>query len=240
VEIVGGVRKGNGHTAIMYKGKDLIIATGTPGSRWSGAIRCIQSQVDINTSDEVNTDSYTNGAKGWHRGAYWGPGHDYGLDFDRLDQLTRDDVIAQFQEPFDDWDSGVKIVKSHWFSYHIPQLREWFPEAKFLAFWMPDDFCFDWWHQVGGWNITYPHYTWYENDQRMRKQIAIENNFIQQHFDLQQNSLVELLHKLGLDNQLHKEKELCKRDTKFQDLAKNKSIDRVLNDTVQRIYTGVL
>jgi len=74
----------------------------------------------------------------------------------------------------------------------------------------------------------------------MREKIAIENKFIQQHFDLQQNSLVELLHKLGLDNQLHKEKELCKRDTKFQDLAKNKSIDRVLNDTVQRIYTGVL
>ena len=57
---------------------------------------------------------------------------------------------------------------------------------------------------------------------------------------IQQHSLVELLHKLGLSNELHNEKELCVRDTKFQDLAKNKSIDRVLNDTVQRIYTGVV
>ena len=36
-----------------YTGKDLILATGAPGSRWSGILRMITSNIDINISDET-------------------------------------------------------------------------------------------------------------------------------------------------------------------------------------------
>ena len=36
-----------------YTGQDLIIATGAPGSRWSGTLRMITCNTDINISDET-------------------------------------------------------------------------------------------------------------------------------------------------------------------------------------------
>lgn len=131
-----------------YEGDDLIIAMGAPGSRWSGSIRAIQTSVDVNTTDDDSERIYdlVDGEMplGWHRGAYWGPYHEFGNNFDRLDDLTKEEVVSEFKRPFSNWNHGIKIIKSHWFSYHIPLLREWFPKAKLIAFYMPDDFCFDW------------------------------------------------------------------------------------------------
>ena len=71
-----------------YTGKDLIIATGPPGSRWSGTLRMITSNININISDEttdriydhmaINPNTGKLAARGWHRGAYWGPDHEFG------------------------------------------------------------------------------------------------------------------------------------------------------------------
>ena len=38
--------------------------------------------------------------------------------------------------------------------------------------------AFKWWHLVGGWNIKFPYYDWYENDQKLYKHIKIENRLI--------------------------------------------------------------
>jgi len=225
----------------MYQGEDLILAMGAPGSRWSGSIRCIQSQTDINTSDERPELTY-DGEMGWHRGAYWGPNHTQGHNFDRLDNMDYSECLTEFKRPFTDWNTGIKIIKSHWFSYHIPQLREWFPKAKLIAFYMPDDFCFDWWHKVGGWNITYPHYEWYENDERMRLQIEIENACIQQAFPVLENLSLEEIHKkLGLSTQLISDHEIDEWDKKLPQLREifNKSNQEVLNNTVYRTFTGI-
>ena len=224
----------------MYKGEDLIIAMGAPGSRWSGAIRCLQSQVEINITDENPNDFYTNGEFGWHRGAYWGPNHKQGHNFDNLHLMDFGDCLAEFKKPFTDFDTGVKVIKSHWFSYHIPQLREWFPDAKFLGFWQDDQVCLDWWHTVGGWDITYPHYDWYKNDIRMREQIVIENSHIKEHFELAKNSMSVVLGQLSLKNTLYSDDVLCARDSKFAELMKHKPINEILNDTVQRVYTGII
>jgi hypothetical protein len=231
----------------MYQGEDLIIATGAPGCRWSGSVRAIQSHVDINTTDENDSRIYGKPGKrpndlGWHRGAYWGPGHEFGNSFDRMDLLSKDQILAEFQAPFADWHPGIKIIKSHWFSYHLPQLREMFPRARMIGFWMPDDFCFEWWHKVGGWKITYPHYDWYQNDQRMLAQIAIENQNIQDFFSLDQLSLDDIYAKLGMESKLHTEEFLLSRDKKLSDLtaSRNESAMQVLNQTVFRTFTGVL
>ena len=228
-----------------YQGKDLIFAMGAPGSRWSGSIRCIQTSIDINSSDDRihrNYDRDDNGKTyGWHRGAYWGPNHEFGKSFDILHTITKDEFIEEIKKPFLNWNNGTKIIKSHWFSYNIPLLREWFPEAKLLAFYMPDDFCFDWWHKVGGWNITYPHYDWYINDERMQAQIKIENENIKKEFtNIKNRTLTELQIDLGLSTKLISN--IDEWDNKIPELTKryNKTSQELLNSTVQRTATGIL
>ena len=227
----------------MYKGEDLLIAMGAPGSRWSSSIRCIQSCVDFNCSDERPDWEYSNGNKGWHRGAYWGPYHAQGDNFRHMAVLNRDQVIHEFRKPFADWNTGIKVIKSHWFSYHIPQLREWFPDARFIAFYMPDDFCLDWWHQIGGYDIDYPHYDWYRLDDRnIKDQITIENAEILKYFQPEQKNLAQILEELGLSNRLHSDDFLIARDKKFADLSEtlHKPISKIIQDTIYRTPVGIL
>jgi len=230
-----------------YTGHDLILCMGVPGSRWSGSIRAIQTCKDINTSDDHPDRIYdksdidpTARPAGWHRGCYWGPYHEYGHNFDILP--NKQDAIKQFRAPFKSWDDGIKIIKSHWFSYHIPKLREWFPEAKLVAFYVPEDEAFEWWHEVGGWDITYPHYDWYENDQRMREQIEIENTNILEHFELKNYNLEELTRELGLSGIFHDQEYIFKWDPKIKTMSEslNKHYTEMLNSNIRRIRTGVI
>ena len=133
-----------------YQGEDLNIVTGAPGSRWSGAIRMISLICkDINLSDNKNNFVYRKKVDGqvvgWHRGAYWGPDNPVGHKFDVLDTLTKEEIIQEFKAPFSDWDYGTKIIKSHWFSYHLPLLKELFPKARFWSFYDTPQECFNWW-----------------------------------------------------------------------------------------------
>ena len=41
-----------------YTGKDLILATGAPGSRWSGVLRMITANPEINITDETKDRTY--------------------------------------------------------------------------------------------------------------------------------------------------------------------------------------
>lgn len=233
-----------------YTGKDLIIATGAPGSRWSGSLRAITTNVDINTSDEhedliYDNDPGTTNRKttiGWHRGAYWGPYHKQGQNFDNIDKMSKDEIISEFRKPFADFNPGIKIIKSHWFAYHLDFLKETFPDAKFLAVYMPDDFCFDWWHSVGGWKITYPHYDWYKDDERMKKQISIENNNIKKFFELKSYSAKDTFKALGLSDMCKPLDELFKQDYKFEELMTEyeKDFDGLLDMVISNRQMGIL
>jgi len=172
-------------------GENYIFATGAPGSKWSAMLRTLSYNIRINNSDENEEDTFqvklfsnlTNTEKtlAWHRGAYWGPYHKYGHKFDMLDKLSKDEIIHELNLPFKE-PGGIKVIKSHWFSYHLEFLAETFPKAKILTVYLPDDVCFDWWKVIGGWNIHYPVYTWYENDDRMRDRIKEENAHITRFF----------------------------------------------------------
>lgn len=196
----------------MYQGEDLILVTGAPGSRWSGFCRALSAHPNINLSDHkteynyskiINTDT---GLKKFssHIGAYWGPYHDQGHNFDRLDQMSKDTVVQEFKKPFRNWEYGYKIIKSHWFSYHLPILRDMFPKAIIIGIHVSDTECFKWWHKVGGWNISYPHYDWYQDDNKLLKQISIENKNIKKYFNnlKQYNTLTEVLDDLNFDHSL--------------------------------------
>lgn len=233
-----------------YTGHDLILATGVPGSRWSATLRVISFNKGINRSDERSQWQYErlvmlNGNKteiGWHRGAYWGPNHAQGYNFDKLHLMTKAEIVNEFKKPYDDWESGVKIIKSHWFSYHLPLLKELFPDAKFIATWKTNEFSFNWWHKVGGWDISYPHYQWYENDTRMKKQIAIENANILNFFDLKRYTVSETLQALGLPGEMPTEAEIDSIDYRLKSLTEgtNNTYYDVFEQIISRNDQGIV
>lgn len=232
-----------------YQGEDLIIVTGAPGSRWSGVIRLLSLICkEINISDNTNRRVYEKRDAegkviGWHRGAYWGPHNQYGHKFDKLNTLSKEEVLEEFKKPFADWDTGKKIIKSHWFAYHLPQLKQMFPKATMWSFFEEDKECFDWWHHVGGWDIYFPNYTWYVDDKRMMQQIGIENNNIKNFFDLKRYSgWKEAVEELGLSTDIRTISEVMEFDPDFDKIHKNDKAEvynAFLDDMFSRKKMGI-
>lgn len=169
-----------------YTGNDIIFATGAPGSKWSRVLSLIGLHPDVNSSDKHKFPRYNlnvtmlNGKTvpvGNHTGAYFGPDNGIGENFEDLTKLTKEEFVEEIKKPFDNWDQGVKIVKSHWFSYgeNLNWLKNNFPDAKFILVYNGNEVAFKWWHFVGGWDISFPTYTWYNNDSRMYEKILEEN-----------------------------------------------------------------
>jgi len=225
-----------------YQGEDLIIVAGAPGSRWSGAIRMLSLLCrDINLSDNKNDFVYrkkVNGeVVGWHRGAYWGPDNPVGHKFDLLQHLTKEEIVKEFKAPFANWDHGIKIIKSHWFSYHIPLLKELFPKATIWAFHDTPEECVKWWKHVGGWNIDYPMYTWYENDEKMLQQVKIECAEIKKHFKLKRYSgWKETAIALGFTYNIRTIEEIIEVDPEFSELHQYDT-EEVFNAFLDRMFT---
>jgi len=168
-----------------YQGEDLILGTGVPGSKWSGVFKALMYVNSINSSNTdlhygkefYNVDKDEVKVYGWHYGTYWGPYHKYGHGFDHLDTITKKEIIQEFAKPFDNW-GRIKLVKSHWFVYHLPLLVKMFPRARIMAAYLPNDISFNWWHKLGGWDIDYPPYDWFVDDTRMREEIKIGNALV--------------------------------------------------------------
>jgi hypothetical protein len=196
----------------MTDGSDLIFAIGAPGSKWSRVLTILGFHPDINSSDYNKFPVYGSKVKfnsgktkkvGVHTGAYFGPGNNVGEKFYELDKLTKEEFIEEIKPCFDNWESGIKIIKSHWFAYNIDWLVDNFPAAKIILVYNGNNEAFKWWHLVGGWNITFPNYSWYENDTKMWKQIQIENSLIlnfmrKKKITFNVSELETLVEKLGL------------------------------------------
>lgn len=181
---------------IEYTGHDLIFATGAPGSKWSRILSSLGLHPAINNSDKDKFPRYNLDVEfadgkimpvGNHSGAYFGPYNTIGEKFDDLTKLSKEEFVEEIKRPFDNWDQGLKIIKSHWFSYdkNLDWLLENFPDAKIILVYNGDEAAFKWWHFVGGWDISFPTYTWYVDDQRMYEKILEENrcilNFARKH-----------------------------------------------------------
>jgi hypothetical protein len=162
-----------------YLGEDLILATGAPGSGWSGVLRTISFADEINNSDLAADNIYHGpSVAGSHFGTYFGPGEKYGPNFDNLKELSKDQLLSEFGKPFAGFER-TKIIKSHQFAHHLDYLHSLFPKARFVCvFRETDELTFAWWHRCGGWGITHPKYTWYRDDERMKRQIALENSAV--------------------------------------------------------------
>jgi hypothetical protein len=159
---------------------------GAPGSRWSGIGQIITDNFDYNNSDESLDRVYSHGSFSGHKGSYFGPGMENGNDFHRLEQsyIDRYRFGRMCDSPFSDKTSDkTKMIKCHQFAYGLDWLKENVPHSNILLIKRGSDDSFDWWKEAGGWDITYPDYSWYIDDVHMRHyidtEIKLANLFVQ-------------------------------------------------------------
>lgn len=155
-----------------------IFVSGAPGSKWSSVVKNIYYSADVDSTDYSEARTYRHDATGTmellHMGVYWGPAMEFGNHFERLDQYTREQNEAEFDAPFSG--TGVRIIKSHVFGYHIDYIKQTWPDCPIVLVDRSDDACLGWWVKCGEFNITYPLYRDYYKDLReMAAAIAREN-----------------------------------------------------------------
>lgn len=145
-----------------------IFVAGAPGSRWSAIVKSIYYSADVDSTDYSKARTYSHecdvagSMELLHIGAYWGPSMEFGDHFEHLDQYTREQNEAEFDAPFSG--TGVRIIKSHMFGYHIDFIKRTWPDCPIVLVDRTDDACLAWWVKCGEFKITYPSYRNYYRD----------------------------------------------------------------------------
>jgi len=156
-----------------------IFVAGAPGSKWSSVVKNIYYSPDVDQSDYSDARTYHHDAGGemqlMHLGAYFDPGMEFDLP-ENMSTLTRNQAEEKFDAPFSG--SGVRIIKSHIFSYehNINYLRSHWPDAPIVLVQRSDDACLGWWVKCGHFDITYPLYDKYYVDLKNMAQIIKRQN----------------------------------------------------------------
>ena len=164
-----------------------IFVAGAPGSKWSSVVKNIYYSPSIDRSDDLATRSYAhasayNGSP-MHLGSYFDPGMEFGTWFDRLDQHSPAECEAEFDRPFSG--TGLRIIKSHVFMYHIDFLRRTWPDSPIVLVHRGDDACLGWWVRCGGFDIVYPDYRpYYKDIENMYQEIIKQNRAMRPFWDL--------------------------------------------------------
>jgi hypothetical protein len=180
---------------MINKDTRFYFVAGCPGSAWSMISqrfkRAFKDQFD--NSDETternynlpedHKSQYTVVADKWnastHKGVYYGPYHEFGHDFDDLNKYKNtNDFYQECIKPYRDALAPNKLIKSHWFSYNLDWLWENCKGHHLMLVWRDPEQSRDWWYKMGGWDINYPIYTWYDNPDRMWEKIQEENKLI--------------------------------------------------------------
>lgn len=161
-----------------------IFVAGAPGSKWSSVVKNIYYSPSIDRSDYSDERTYYHDASGtmqlMHLGAYYDPGMEFELP-ESMSTLTKVQAEELFDKPFSG--EGIRIVKSHIFSYYenIQYLRELWPECPVVLVHRENDACLGWWVRCGHFDITYPKYDkYYKNLKEMSKIIDRQNQGIGQ------------------------------------------------------------
>ncbi len=139
--------------------------TGVPGSRWSGIAQILEEKLGLNTSDRRPEREYSHGQFSGHRGAYFGAGMEYRAHLSDPDYLDQ-----PWLEP-----GGTRLIKSHDWAYQLDDVQNFYPEDWTILVYRPDNTSFAWWHQAGGFTISYPDYTHYQDSVGMQAEIGRQN-----------------------------------------------------------------
>jgi hypothetical protein len=155
-----------------------IFVSGAPGSKWSSVVKNIYYSASIDSSDAAPRREYYHDAPGemqlMHMGAYWGPAMEFGDWFEQLNQHSQEQNEAEFDRPFSG--TGVRIIKSHVFGYHIDYIKRTWPDSPIVLVDRSDDACLGWWVKCGEFNISYPAYREYYRDLRQMAQCIRREN----------------------------------------------------------------
>jgi hypothetical protein len=158
-----------------------IFVAGAPGSKWSSVVKNIYYSPSIDRSDYRDEWTYYHDASGtrelMHLGAYWDPGMACSLPED-LSVMSKKEAEEKFDEPFNQDSTGIRIVKSHIFSYenNIRYLRQQFVDCAIVLVHRSNDACLGWWVKCGHFDITYPSYHQYYRDLRHMAEIIKQQN----------------------------------------------------------------
>jgi hypothetical protein len=139
-----------------------IFIAGAPGSGWSKIASSIYESDSIERSDssEDRTFHFINSnnvlEKSHHHGSYFGPDQEFGKKFDRLSDLSIEEIEAEMNRPFTG--SKTKIIKCHDFSYQLDFLAQHWPDCPIITCERPVESSYYWWNLIGGQDIEYPSY----------------------------------------------------------------------------------
>ena len=156
----------------MHKIPYKIFITGAPGSGWAYIARWLENKINANISHRSISRSFTfwdssrQILRNRHTGVFFGTGMEFSADLDVIDEPYSGD--------------GTRIYRSHEWVYKIDEIRERFPDAWIIFVNRLDDICFDWWKHIGGFDITYPNYSWYQDDEMMLQKIKEQNEIMLQ------------------------------------------------------------
>lgn len=146
---------------------DRIFFTGVPGSRWSGIAQILESIKGFNTSDRSPQRSYIHNGFTGHKGAYFGRL----MEFEA--KLDADYIQSAWSQS-----GGVCLVKSHDWAYSLDRIKAKFPSDWIILIHRPNTASFEWWKTAGGFDISYPNYAAYQNDEIMQREISWQNQAI--------------------------------------------------------------
>jgi hypothetical protein len=174
---------------------NLIWFTGAPGSKWSGTANVLQAiaSLNFNITDRSASREYkhvgkTELARGiMHTGAYFGPGHSIGEDWDQLSKLSPSAIEEQILKEWSDPSYGNLLVKSHFLSHQLDFVAEYWPDNPIIMVFRPNESCEQGWFGAGGWNISYPNYRPYYKDDATMKAMIAEHNSCMKAFCVQHN-----------------------------------------------------
>jgi choline dehydrogenase-like flavoprotein len=148
-----------------------IFMIGAPGSRWSGIAQNIEDNIPgINATDRTPARMYQHHNFSGHLGAYFGTGWEF-------DTSLED---SNLDAPFDNT-QGTRILKSHEWAYRLNYLKAKHSTSWIMLVYRPDLSCYSWWHEAGGFGITYPDYRpFYRDSTNMLSEITKQNQAIMQ------------------------------------------------------------
>lgn len=121
--------------------------TGAPGSKWSSIAKIMTSGFD--TSDRSEERTYSHSKFSGHAGSYFDPGMEFPM------------ARSQWDKPFSG-ENGLRLIKSHTLGVRLDE----FDETCIMVY-RNDVECYRWWHEAGGFDITYPNYEFFEDSWEM-------------------------------------------------------------------------
>ena len=150
---------------------DKIFMIGVPGSRWSGIAQNIEDNIaGFNVTDRCDRRTYRHHNFSGHLGAYFGTGWEFDTNIDE----------ANLAAPYL-YTTGTRILKSHEWAYQLNDIRARYPGAWIMLVYRPDMSCYSWWHEAGGFAISYPDYRpYYRDSANMLCEIVKQNQAIMQ------------------------------------------------------------